>query len=1222
MKKLYMHLQVILFICILSPLFSVSQSCATLTASCRTYESRCAATGSIMVRASGGSGNYKYRVTGPVSTNFTTIDSITGLSAGTYVVIVSDIITNCTFSVNGVVVAGTYQDPRFNLAKVDVSCDNGSNGSISVLGLQYGRAPFTFTIVNPSPMGVSTSNSTGTFTGLIAGDYSIRLTDSCGGIQTRIVTVNNYTWRIDAYPFTRTACDEATGYIRVSDSRGNVSTVSGIPGFTYGIVRTPGDTIWSSNPNFVFSLGGNTSFQVVVKDSCGIIKRGSTSVSLSASVGANVHTYNYNCNSFSASLTNINNFFTPDYCLYDAGDMIVACNSTGVFNNIPYGSYCIRAHDACTDTTITRCFTVSAPPVSIGNQVAISDQNCYGFTATITNQVGLTNPEFCLYDSANVQVSCNNTGVFTGLTYGSYCIITRDGCIDTTITRCFSAQLPTPVLNPLVPAYITCTNFGVVVDADSVNNPLYCLYDSNGVQIICNNTGVFDSIPLGDYCVTMYDSCADVTLTECISVSGPVINNDLSVHITNERCSTFSVTATSSSLNVTEYCLYNSSGVVIVCNTTGIFDDVPYGAYCIGGRVACPDTTVMYCFRASGAVPSVNATVSTSNLTCTTFTATINRFQNLTNPDFCIYDNNNVLLSCNTRGVFDNLPYGSYCIKITDGCYDTTITRCFTKDPIPVDLSVTAGKSCSYGYAQISLNMGGSVLPVNIKVYDDNGVLFLNQNYNRNSVVIDSLPGTTGGHYYKVVATDNCGNKDSAIAGATASYFNHAATVELKCPGGLWPSGSGNIVQTVTTNMGTITVRVIKKNGVSYSPSLTPDFVSGNSFKFYDLGPGTYIIRSSENDCNKNIYDTITINNYEYPNLNRSSAYQCDVNGFSVSAVATNGVSPYRYEIIGSVPAVPSIVSGPQFSSIFNINNGNNYSLIRLRAVDACGNATLGDASILPLANNGIVVSNNCFMSPTTLSVDSILTATYAWYKKDSLTSTDSTFMGSSSSLYVPMLTEADTGIYTCYLVVNSGCIKRTYHFNLDGSCYVVLPLPTNAELKGRLNGRRHELYWDIEREEGMSKYVIERKNSAGLFESIGDMNATGNTGALARYNFTDMNPLGGNNHYRLKMIATDNRSAYSNTLVLGKEQTEEISVYPNPVKDNFTIRFKAKENQRYKIMFLNNGNQVMQQTIFSTVGNGTIDMKRPSGLPKGVYMLKIINLDNNEFFIRKIVLL
>jgi hypothetical protein len=135
-------------------------------------------------------------------------------------------------------------------------------------------------------------------------------------------------------------------------------------------------------------------------------------------------------------------------------------------------------------------------------------------------------------------------------------------------------------------------------------------------------------------------------------------------------------------------------------------------------------------------------------------------------------------------------------------------------------------------------------------------------------------------------------------------------------------------------------------------------------------------------------------------------------------------------------------------------------------------------------------------------------------------------------------------------------------------------------------------------------------------------MNATGNTGALARYNFTDMNPLGGNNHYRLKMIATDNRSAYSNTLVLGKEQTEEISVYPNPVKDNFTIRFKAKENQRYKIMFLNNGNQVMQQTIFSTVGNGTIDMKRPSGLPKGVYMLKIINLDNNEFFIRKIVLL
>ena len=172
------------------------------------------------------------------------------------------------------------------------------------------------------------------------------------------------------------------------------------------------------------------------------------------------------------------------------------------------------------------------------------------------------------------------------------------------------------------------------------------------------------------------------------------------------------------------------------------------------------------------------------------------------------------------------------------------------------------------------------------------------------------------------------------------------------------------------------------KNGTSYSPVLSPNVVSGNDHTFNDLGPGTYIIRYTENDCNKYLYDTVVIKTYQFPNLDRSTAYQCDLNGFSVSAVASNGVAPFQYEIIGSTPSIPSIVTGTQSSPIFNINNGNTYSLIRLRAIDACGNATLGDASILPLANNGIMVSNNCFQNPTTLSVDSIFGATYTWYKK------------------------------------------------------------------------------------------------------------------------------------------------------------------------------------------------------------------------------------------------
>ena len=189
------------------------------------------------------------------------------------------------------------------------------------------------------------------------------------------------------------------------------------------------------------------------------------------------------------------------------------------------------------------------------------------------------------------------------------------------------------------------------------------------------------------------------------------------------------------------------------------------------------------------------------------------------------------------------------------------------------------------------------------------------------------------------------------------------------------------------------------------------------------------------------MYDTVVITNYLYPNLDRSSAYQCDVNGFSVSAVASNGVGPFTYEIIGSQPTTPDITTGPQSSPIFTINNGSNYSLIRLRALDACGNATLGDASILPLAMNGAVSSLDCLSQPTTLSVDSLYNSSYAWYKKLDVNSTDSILIGTGTSYFIPTVLPSDTGIYVCYVSVNSGCINRTFTFHVNGQCWIILPV-------------------------------------------------------------------------------------------------------------------------------------------------------------------------------------
>ncbi len=117
MKNFYL-----VFICWLFSLNISAQDCNNIQISTSSLESRCTSTGSILVSVTGGSGSYSYKVTGPVTTPFTSSANITGLQPGYYTVIVKDITYNCTRSIDSIVVAGTYQDPRFQLTKINTSC--------------------------------------------------------------------------------------------------------------------------------------------------------------------------------------------------------------------------------------------------------------------------------------------------------------------------------------------------------------------------------------------------------------------------------------------------------------------------------------------------------------------------------------------------------------------------------------------------------------------------------------------------------------------------------------------------------------------------------------------------------------------------------------------------------------------------------------------------------------------------------------------------------------------------------------------------------------------------------------------------------------------------------------------------------------------------------------------------------------------------------------------
>ena len=224
-----------------------------------------------------------------------------------------------------------------------------------------------------------------------------------------------------------------------------------------------------------------------------------------------------------------------------------------------------------------------------------------------------------------------------------------------------------------------------------------------------------------------------------------------------------------------------------------------------------------------------------------------------------------------------------------------------------------------------------------------------------------------------------------------------------------------------------------------------------------------------------------------------SGAYQCDNNSFSVGAVVSGGISPYNYQIIGSVPSAPVINTAMQSNPVFTINNGMQYSLVRLRAMDACGNATLNDVSILPLANTIVTATSNCIYQATTLSVDVVPNATYTWYKKSNMSSTDSVMIGTSPTYSIPAISVADTGIYVNVMSVNSGCLTRISYFNLNGLCNGLFLLPTPITLTGKIvNGNSNLLNWTVPGGINNSEYIIERANGNNGFTDVGMVPATG----------------------------------------------------------------------------------------------------------------------------------
>ncbi|ULQ58007.1 T9SS type A sorting domain-containing protein [Flavihumibacter rivuli] len=1298
MKNLYTLFVFLLF----TFSYSFGQPCSSLLiTSAVPSESRCMATGTIQVQASGGTGNYNYKVDGPVSTPFTSSSLITGLSAGVYSVTVRDVTTGCEVRQDNISVTGSYTDPRFALSKSDVTCLNASDGTISVQALVGGRSPYTFTIVSPSAAGVGTSNNTGVFTGLPGGEYNIQLTDSCGGIQTRRINVLDYNWWIEVYNGNKLSCDDIRFFIGLRDSRGNLNTSgTAFSAFQYGVINSPGDTSWYSSSTFDHGVGRQRFVNLAVKDGCGNVRTVRWFSIYLPSVGSIVTTTQQACNSFTATISSQTNLTNPQFCLYNSSSTLLSCNATGIFSGLSAGAYTISIKDDCFDTTINRTFTVSQPIPSLSPNVNISRVDCNSVNVNVAGLSNFTNPEFCLYDQANNLVGCNSNGSFPGLTNGSYCIRVKDGCYDTTITRCFTIAPLVPSVNASItignrycegfdfsiggqtnlfnPDFCLYTEAGVLVGCNSTGNfgninygsyclrisnddncydttivrcftvlpelpnvapdlnatrycttvdisvgwqtgfynPQYCLYNSANQLVACNATGLFTNLPYGTYCMDIINGpdCFDTTIRRCITIV-PEQPSVGAVILSNTTCTGFTATVDNQvGLSSPQFRLKDGSGNIIQSNTSGVFSEVPYGSYCIDiqNNALCFDTVITRCFQAVQPVPSAG-NVSISGRSCSGFNARVDGVVNFTNPLFELLDANNQLVGTNSTGVFNSLPYGSYCVNIRDNCYDTTLTRCFSAAPRAIALQVSATPSCIMGATSLRVFVQFGTGPYAIRVFDSTGNQLASANSSSPIVWINNIQTNGYAGQLRVVLTDNCGNSSTRNVMPVISALERDVTITPKCPSGAFQDGSAELTIRVQSNLGTITPVIIQHDGVNVSiPYNNTDRIN---YTWNELAPGSYIIRYDlPSFCSNKYFDTIRVNAYQYPRLDKSAIYQCDNNSFTVNADVKGGNAPFLYEIIGSVPAVPSIIAPPQASPVFTIDNGNIYSLVRLRVVDQCGNATLNDVSVLPLQNTVVTSTADCYYADVTLTVDSVPNASYTWYKK--LSETDSVEVGNARVFEIPYLTPAEIGTYVSKISVGNGCLTRLNYFSVTGQCGGVLE--DDFKLKASKRNGVHVLNWKHISSAEVNTYQVERLARVdGIPEVIGEIRPAN---GWQSFSLTDQAPLMGANYYRVKVIGKNGKVGYSNLVKLDHTGGMGFSVYPNPVRDVINIRIAAASRSGYDFKLFSSSGQLVMADQKVVEGSSVIQIRRTKNIRPGIYLLRISNTTTGEVRFEKLL--
>ena len=725
-------------------------------------------TGAINLTVSGGTSPYTY-----LWSNNATTQDLSGLSAGTYSVTVTDA-NGCTatdsytlFQPDAIAITGTTNN---------VSCNGGSNGSIDV-NVTGGIPSYSYSWSN--------SATTQDLAGLTAGTYVLTVTDALGCISTESFTVTEPAGLFASTTATDVSCN--------AGSNGTVDlTVTG--------GTAPYSFVWNNTATTEDLAGLNAgTYSVTVTDANGCTTTTSADVLEPAILMASATATDVSCNAGSNGTVDLT--VTGGTAPYS-----FVWNNTATTEDLAglnAGTYSVTVTDANGCTTTTSADVLE--PAGLFASTTATDVSCNaGSNGTVDLTVtGGTAPYSFVW---------NNTATtedLAGLNAGTYSVTVTDanGCTTTT-----SADV-------LEPAILMASATATDVSCNAGSNGTVDLTVTGGTapySFVWNNTATTEDLAglnAGTYSVTVTDANGCTTTTSADVLEPAILM--ASATATDVSCNAGSNGTVD--LTVTG----GTAPYSFVWNNTATTEDLAglnAGTYSVTVTDVngCTTTTSADVLEPAGLFASTTATDVSCNagsngtvdLTVTGGTA----------PYSFVWNNTA------TTEDLAGLNAGTYSVTVTDANGCTATTSATITEPVLFQAStvVDSNVSCngdSSGSVTINLTGGGGPFE-----YTINGTTY--SNFPDPSLPVAGLSAGT----YPVTVTDANGCTATTSATITEPALFQASTVvdsNASCNG----DSNGSVTINLTGGVGPFEYTI---NGTTYSnfpdPSLPVAGLSAGTY--------------------------------------------------------------------------------------------------------------------------------------------------------------------------------------------------------------------------------------------------------------------------------------------------------------------------------------------------------------------------------------------------------